>query len=72
MLDAMDDSDIDLSDIPEVTDWRGAEVGKFYRPKKKSVTVRLDADVLAWFKAQPGRYQTKLNEVLRNYMRTHR
>jgi hypothetical protein len=39
---AMKDGDIDFSDIPLVLDWSGAEVGKFYRPPKKAVTIRLD------------------------------
>lgn len=43
---AMRDEDIDFSDIPLVLDWSKAEMGKFYRPPKKSVTIRLDADVL--------------------------
>ncbi len=43
-----------------------------YRPLKKSVTVRLDADVLAWFK-KPGRgYQTRINQVLRKVMMEER
>ena len=50
-LARMRDEEIDLSDAPEVRDWRGAVVGKFYRPIKKPVTIRVDADVLAWLKA---------------------
>lgn len=46
----MKDEDIDLSEMPEVLDWSKAEMGKFYRPPKKSVTMRLDADVLEWLK----------------------
>ena len=60
--------DIDLSDIPEVHDWAGAEVGKFYRPIKKPLTLRVDADVLAWFKSQGKGYQTRINEILRCVM----
>jgi uncharacterized protein (DUF4415 family) len=45
-----------------------AEVGSLYRPIKKAVTLRLDADVLAWFK-KPGRgYQTRINRALRGVM----
>ena len=62
------DQDIDTSDIPEVNDWSGAAIGRFYRPVKKPVTLRLDADVLAWFKAQGSPYQTAINRVLREYM----
>ena len=60
--------DIDLSDIPEVTDWSKAVVGKFYRPIKKSLTIRIDADVLAWLKRQGKGYQTKINGILREAM----
>ncbi len=49
-ISAMRDEDIDLSEMPEVVDWSGAEMGKFYRPPKKSVTMRLDQDVLDWLK----------------------
>ena len=65
-----EDADIDLSDAPEVLDWSGAEVGKFYRPKKKSVTIRIDSDVLAWLKSGGPGYQTKANSLLRHAM-TH-
>jgi uncharacterized protein (DUF4415 family) len=71
-LSAKNDRDIDTSDIPEITDWSGAEVGRFYRPIKKSVTMRLDADVIAWFKAHSERYQTAVNKVLRDYIRARR
>ncbi|MCF6362074.1 MAG: BrnA antitoxin family protein [Gammaproteobacteria bacterium] len=66
------DSEIDTSDIPEVTDWAGAEVGKFYRPMKKQVTLRLDADMLEWFRGQGSKYQTRINQALREYMDSHR
>jgi uncharacterized protein (DUF4415 family) len=67
-LAAMPDDSIDLSDMPEVTDWSGWTRGKLYRPVKKQVTVRLDADVLEWFKAKQGGargYQTAINAALR-------
>ena len=54
-LAAMPDSEIDTSDIPEITDFTGFEVGKFYRPVKQTVTVRLDADLLNWLKQEIGR-----------------
>ena len=62
------DEDIDFSDVPPVLDWSGAEIGKFYRPKKKPVTMRLDSDVIAWLKADGRGYQTKANWLLRNAM----
>ena len=67
-LERMKDEEIDLSDIPEITDWRKAVVGKFYRPIKKSLTIRVDADVLAWLKAQGKGYQTRINSLLRAAM----
>lgn len=67
-IKAIRDEDIDTSDIPEITDWRGAVRGKFYRPVKKPVTVRVDADVLAWLKSSGKGYQTKINKLLRDAM----
>ena len=67
---ARPDNKIDLSapDAPEVTDWSGAVRGKFYKPVKALKSLRLDADVLAWFQAQGTGYQTRINEVLREAM----
>ena len=67
-LEKMIQKDIDLSDLPEVRDWAGAVVGKFYRPIKKPLTLRVDADVLAWLKSQGKGYQTRINEILRSAM----
>jgi uncharacterized protein (DUF4415 family) len=67
-LSAMPDDTIDLSDMPEVTDFNGWTRGKFYRPIKKQVTLRLDADLIEWFKAKQGGargYQTAINAALR-------
>jgi uncharacterized protein (DUF4415 family) len=64
----MSDADIDTSDIPEITNWRAAERGRFYRPVKQVVTIRLDADVVAWFKSRESKYQTAVNRALREYM----
>ena len=63
------DDQLDLSDIPEITDWSNAiRHGQFYRPVKQQTSIRLDADVLAWFKAQGKGYQTRMNEILREAM----
>ena len=72
-LAAMPDEAIDYSDIPEIDQqvWRTAKpvVGRFYRPVKQQVTVRIDADVLAWLKTGGEKgYQTRLNKVLRQAM----
>jgi uncharacterized protein (DUF4415 family) len=60
--------DVNDADVPSVADWDGFVRGKFYRPIKEPVTMRIDADVLAWFKALGGKYQTRINQVLRVYM----
>jgi uncharacterized protein (DUF4415 family) len=62
------DGQIDTSDIPEVTDWSKAVVGKFYRPLKEPVTIRLDADIVAQLKAEGPGYQTRINALLRQTM----
>ena len=67
-LEQVKDEDIDFSDIPEVKSLAGAIRGKFYRPVKQHVTMRIDADILAWFKSQNPKYQTAINQVLRDYM----
>ncbi|TWG83908.1 BrnA antitoxin of type II toxin-antitoxin system [Cupriavidus gilardii J11] len=61
---------IDVSDIPPASaqDWQGAERGRFYRPIKKPVTVRIDADVLDWLKSDGEGYQTRLNAIPRHAM----
>lgn len=71
-LAAMSDDDIDLSDAPEVTDWTGAVVGKFYVPRKTPLTIRVDVDVLAWLRSKGKGYQTRLNGILRNAMLVER
>lgn len=70
-LEALPDAQIDTSDIPEAVNWPDAQRGLFYRPVKKQITLRLDADVLAWFKrnAPGGRgYQTEINSALRQHV----
>lgn len=65
---AKKDEDIDFSDVSPVLDWSGAEIGKFYRPPKKPVTMRLDVDVIEWLKTSGPGYQTKANWLLRRAM----
>jgi uncharacterized protein (DUF4415 family) len=71
-LAARPDSEIDFSDIPEMTDeeWKSAERGHFYRPVKRQITARVDADVLAWLKSQGKGYQSRINAILRREMLT--
>jgi uncharacterized protein (DUF4415 family) len=69
-LAAKPESEIDCSDLPATTeqDWQGARRGQFYRPVKKQLTVRIDADVLEWLKSQGKGYQRRLNAILRSAM----
>ena len=70
-LAELPDDEIDTSDIPEILDWSGGRRGVFYRPVKQQITLRLDADVVAWFKfkAKDGRgYQTDINRALREHV----
>jgi uncharacterized protein (DUF4415 family) len=67
-LAAMAEEDIDTSDIPEVTDWSGAKRGLFYRPVKQQLTLRLDADVIDWFRREGTGYQSRMNAALREYV----
>ncbi|MDR0311042.1 MAG: BrnA antitoxin family protein [Acidobacteriota bacterium] len=67
-----EDMDIDFSDIPEILDWSSAVRGKHYLPVKKNVTLRLDADVLEWFRRRHLGYQSAINSALREYIHSHR
>ena len=60
-----DDSHIDYSDIPELTE---AQLREFRRPPKKLVAVRLDADVFEWLQQFGAGYSTRINHVLRTVM----
>ena len=69
-LAALPDAGIDTSDIPELTDAQLAEMKRpqHFRPVKKQITARLDADVLAWLKAGGKGYQSRMNAILRQAM----
>ena len=70
-LEALPDDQIDTTDAPEILDWSVARIGVFYRPVKQQITLRLDADIIAWFKARArgGRgYQTDINGALREHV----
>jgi len=71
-LAARPDSEIDTSDIPEMTDeqWKYARRGHFCRPRKRQITARVDADVLDWLKSQGKGYQSRINAILRREMLT--
>jgi len=71
-LDKMKDKDIDLSDAPEITPemFAKAIVRHGLKPRTKTqLTLRVDSDVVAWFKKQGRGYQTRINLLLRAYMR---
>ena len=69
-LAARPDSEIDTSDIPELTkeEWKHAVRGKFYRPVKRQITAKVDADVLDWLKSEGKGYQSRMNAILRREM----
>ena len=70
-VDSLSDQEIDYSDLPELDNhfWAKAKVIDHV---KQPVSLRIDIDVLDWFKHQDGRYQKLMNYVLRQYMNAHR
>ena len=74
VLAALPEKEIDTREMPEVSDWIGARRGALYRPVKRQITLRIDADVIEWFKSQTRKgegYQTRINRALREYVRQH-
>lgn len=73
-LAVMADDKIDLNDpdAPEITNESNVVRGKFYRPIKKLISIRIDMDVLDWFKHSENKYQRLINQVCREYMDKHR
>ena len=74
-LAALPDEQIDIGEMPEVLDWSGARRGVLYRPVKRQITLRIDADVIAWFRSRTRGgegYQTNINRALREYIEQHR
>lgn len=70
-LETMSDAEIDTTEAPEILGWSDSRRGVFYRPVKQQITLRLDADIIAWFKAhaRDGRgYQTDINGALREHV----
>lgn len=71
MLDTMQDSNIDFSEIPELSE-------EFFnssfqiQPKKEQLTIRIDVDLLEWLKNYGQGYQAKINNILRAYMLVHK
>jgi uncharacterized protein (DUF4415 family) len=75
-LDAMSDDEIDLSDCPEITPEQFSRAvvqkGLPVTKNKVQVTLRIDSEVLDWFKTQGRGYQTKINMLLKAYMQAHK
>ena len=71
-VDAMKDEEIDPSDIPPLDEVFFAEATLRMPQAKPSITIRLDPDVLDWFKSQGQDYQTRINAVLRRYVEAHK
>jgi uncharacterized protein (DUF4415 family) len=71
-LRSMPDETIDTRDVPEspLSNWASAKRSNLFKPLKRAVTIRLDADVVEWFQAQSGGkgYQTAINRALRQVM----
>jgi len=68
---AIPDDQIRTDLIPEKLDWSRAKRGLFYRPVKKQITLRIDADLIEWFRQhskEGAGYQTHINEALRRYV----
>lgn len=73
-LAALPDDRINTRTLPEHRDWSGARRGVFYRPVKQQLTLRIDADLVDWFKRRApdgAGYQTRINTALREYVVRH-
>ena len=71
-IEKIQDDEIDYSDIPELDKafWDDAKI--IYPVKKKLVTLRLDTDVLEWFRSTGRGYQTRINAILKSYVKAHK
>ena len=73
-LAALPDDKINTAALPEQKDWNGAQRGLFFRPVKTQLTLRIDADLIHWFKTHVPTgegYQTRINRALREYVTQH-
>ena len=70
-LEGLRDDQIDTSDIPEQRDWSGARRGVFFRPIKQQITLRLDADLIDWFRRHPEGDEGYQTRALREYLEQH-
>ena len=67
-VDRIKDAEIDYSDIPPLDKSFFTKATQAWPPAKQQLTIRLDADVLAWLKANGRGYQTRINRILRSAM----
>ena len=73
-LAALPDDKINTAALPEQKDWNGAQRGLFFRPVKTQLTLRIDADLIHWFKTHVPTgegYQTRITRALREYVTQH-
>ncbi len=79
-VEALPDDEVDTTGAPEILDWSDARRGVFYRPVKQQITLRLAADIIAWFKANargnsrryPDEHQWVLHEHVQRTIRSAR
>ena len=71
-LAKMPESEIDTSEMPPIKDWSKGERGALFRPVKRALSLRLDADIVDWFQRQGTGHQTRMNAALREYVNRHR
>ena len=69
-LQSIKDNEIDYSDIPKLDESFFKRAKLEFPEKKKAISLRLDSDILAWFKSQGGGYQTLINAILKAYVKT--
>src|ERR1039458_1720046 len=72
VLAAMPESEIDTTEMPLIADWSKAVRGAFFKPIKRPLSLRVDADIIDWFQRQGQGYQTRMNSALREYVDRHR
>lgn len=70
-IKSIKDDEIDYSDIPELDDNFWANAKPVYPVKKKAISIRLDQDIIDFFKSEGRGYQSKINNVLRTYVEAH-
>jgi uncharacterized protein (DUF4415 family) len=70
-IKSMKDKDVDFSDIPELDDDFFEEAGLWSSGKKKQITIRLDPDIVDFYKKEGPGYQSRINKVLRRYMEVY-